>query len=190
MRIVGGQHRGREIFSPRGHHVRPTTDRTREALFDVLGHARVPLPEGAVVLDVFAGTGALGLEAFSRGAAHVLFIENHRDSLKFLKRNVSVLDAGERTAVLRRDALHPGTPPASPGPAALAFLDPPYGEGLAAPALTALAAHGWFADGAVAVVELTAREDFTAPEGMTMTDERAYGETRLLFLEVRVLPGT
>lgn len=189
MRIVGGQHRGREIFSPRGRHVRPTTDRTREALFDVLGHAPAPLPQGAVVLDVFAGTGALGLEAFSRGAAHVLFIENHRDSLKFLKRNVSVLEAAERTIVLRRDALHPGNPPTPPGPAALAFLDPPYGEGLAAPALAALAAHGWFADGAVAVVELAAREEFTAPEGLKMTDERAYGDTRLVFLEFRELSG-
>lgn len=182
MRIIAGRHRGRRLTAPEGHGVRPTGERAREALFDILAHGRFaehPAFEGARVLDVFAGTGAFGLEALSRGAAHASFIEKDRAALAALRANIAALGEEARAAVLPGDALHP-PPPAAP--VMLAFLDPPYGEDLAAPALAALAASGWLAPGALAVVELAARQKLAAPESFTLLEDRRYGAARLVFL--------
>jgi 16S rRNA (guanine966-N2)-methyltransferase len=182
MRIIAGRHRGRALAAPEGRAVRPTSDRAREALFDILAHGRFadrPVFEEARVLDAFAGTGAFGLEALSRGAAQVSFIEKDRSALAALRANVAALSEEKRAAILPGDACAP--PPAA-APAGLAFLDPPYGEELAAPALAALAARGWLADGALVVVEVAARQKFAPPEGFLLLDERRYGAARLVFL--------
>ncbi len=184
MRVVAGRHRGRRLEAPPGRAVRPTADRLRETLFDVLAHnAYGPggetLPEGARVLDAFAGSGALGFEALSRGAARATFLENDAKALATLRRNAATLGETERVEILARDATHPGP---AVGPHALAVLDPPYGAGLAAPALTALAQGGWLLDGALCVVELAARDAFIAPAGFAPIDQRRHGTTRILFL--------
>ena len=182
MRIIAGKHKGRALTAPEGLAVRPTSDRAREALFDILAHGRfgeTPVFIDAQVLDAFAGTGALGLEALSRGAAHATFIENDRAALKALSANIAALGEEKSAAILPVDALHP---PRAGRAATLAFLDPPYGEDIAAPALTALAAAGWFASEALVVVEVAARQTLAPPEGFTPLEERRYGAARLAFL--------
>ncbi|MFQ5534045.1 MAG: 16S rRNA (guanine(966)-N(2))-methyltransferase RsmD [Sphingomonadales bacterium] len=180
MRIVGGRHRGRPLSAPTGRDVRPTSDRVREALFNILAHGDAALPEGAAVLDVFAGTGALGLEALSRGARHAAFIDNNRASLACLTGNIDRLGERQNTTIIRRDATRPGT---APRPYQLAFLDPPYGKGLAEPVLQALAANGWLTDDATVILELARTDRFEAPEGFTVTDQRIYGATRIVRLD-------
>jgi 16S rRNA (guanine966-N2)-methyltransferase len=183
MRIVGGRHRGRRLLAPPGDTVRPTSDRAREALFNILSHGRfaadgIPFV-GAAVLDAFAGTGALGLEALSRGAAEVVFIELDRDVLAILRKNIGALGETAHTRIVPGDATHP---PHAMVDCALAFLDPPYRSGLAAPALAALGAAGWLAPRSLAVVEIAAREELTLPAGFILLDERIYGAARLVFL--------
>ena len=183
MRIVGGSHRGRRLAVPPGEVVRPTSDRAREALFNILSHgafaaAGIPFADRAV-LDAFAGTGALGLEALSRGAAEAVFIENDREALLALRRNIADLGETRRTRIIIGDATRP--PPALVA-CAIAFLDPPYASGLAAPALAALAAAHWLTQDALIVVEIAAREPFISPEGFAAIDERVYGAARLVFL--------
>lgn len=177
MRIVGGRHRGRRLTAPPGRLVRPTSDRTREALFNILAH-RLDL-EGADVLDAFAGSGAVGLEALSRGAARAFLLERHPAALDVIRRNIAELGEGGHAVVLRADATRP--PPARAA-CRFVFLDPPYDQGLAAPALAALAARGWLAPEALAVVEVRAREAFEPPDGFVIEDERVYGEARLVLL--------
>ena len=182
VRIIGGKHRGRRLAAPEGLSVRPTSDRAREALFDILAHGRFgerPVYEEARVLDAFAGTGAFGLEALSRGAAQASFIEKDRAALAALGANIAALGEQKNAAVLAGDALRP---PRAGAPASLAFLDPPYGEDAAAPALVALAAAGWLAPEALAVVEMAARQTLTPPEGFTLLEERRYGAARIVFL--------
>lgn len=191
MRIVAGKHRGRRLEAPAGRQVRPTADRAREALFNILDHGGW-LPggtergggsslAGARVLDAFAGSGALGLEALSRGAAHASFMDSGRAALETIRRNAEALGEGrESVSLVRGDAT---APPRAEAPVSVAFLDPPYGEDLAVPALTALAAAGWLAADALAIVELPAREDTPAPPaGFALLDDRAYGAARLIFL--------
>ena len=183
MRIVAGRHRGRRLLAPPGETVRPTSDRAREALFNILSHGEfaadgIPFAEKAV-LDAFAGTGALGLEALSRGAAEAVFIEQDRVALAILRMNVEVLGEGAHARVVPGDAIHP---PRATSACAVVFLDPPYRSGVAASALAALAAAGWLAPDALAVVELAAREHFTLPAGFTLLEERVYGAARLVFL--------
>jgi 16S rRNA (guanine966-N2)-methyltransferase len=181
MRIIAGRHRARSLEAPLGPAVRPTSDRAREALFDILAHGRFadrPVFEEARVLDAFAGTGAFGLEALSRGAAQASFIENDRTALAALRANIAALGEEKRAAVLPFDALHP---PRASAPCALAFLDPPYGEDLAAPALAALAGALWLAPGALVVVETAARGKLDLPPGFSLLDERRYGAARLVF---------
>ena len=183
MRVVGGRHRGRRLIAPPGDAVRPTSDRAREALFNILSHgefaaAGLPFADDNVV-DAFAGTGALGLEALSRGAARVAFIETDRAALGALRRNLAALDEEDGADIFPGDATRP---PRAPYPAALAFLDPPYHSGLAAPALTALTEMGWVAPRAVAVVELAVKEPFDPPAGFAMIEERRYGAAKLVFL--------
>ncbi len=181
MRVTGGKHRGRRIEAGPGREVRPTAIRARQALFNILAHspaliADPPLPADARVVDVFAGTGALGFEALSRGARHATFIDNDAAALGLIERNAANLDEAERVSLLRRDATAPGRAPA---PCALAFLDPPYHSGLAAPALAALEREGWFLPGAIAVVELALTEAFTPPEGWAVVATRVHGAAKM-----------
>ena len=163
MRIIAGAWRGRTLLAPSGAGTRPTADRVRQALFDRLLHApwfgRARM-EGARVLDAFAGTGALGLEALSRGAAHATFMERDRAALMVLRANVAACGAGARAAVLAADML---APPAG-GPVTLVFMDPPYAQDLLPGAVAALRVAGWIAAGTVLVTE-------TAPEEAPLPDE-------------------
>jgi 16S rRNA (guanine966-N2)-methyltransferase len=179
MRIVAGRHRGRRLAAPAGSIARPTADRARQALFNILAHADGLTLAGARVVDSFAGTGALGLEALSQGAAHACFIERHPAALAALEANIAALGEAERTTIIRADATRP---PAAAQACTLALLDPPYHSDLAGPCLTALAGGGWLADGALAVVEVAAREPFAPPAGFAIVDERSYGAARLVFL--------
>ena len=179
MRIVGGSLKGRRLTVPDGLAIRPTSERVREALFNVLAHGCGLDLADASVVDAFAGSGALGFEALSRGAAQVTFLEADRAARQAIRRTAAAFDAEDRVQALTADATRP---PAAATPCALALLDPPYGSTLAAPALTALAAAGWLADGAIAVVELGDREALAAPAEFTHIDERRYGATRLVFL--------
>jgi 16S rRNA (guanine966-N2)-methyltransferase len=189
MRIVAGRHRGRHIEAPEGLAVRPTADRTREAMFNILERGKLPWPEAfadtgnpltcARVLDAFAGTGALGLEAASRGAAHVTFMENQAVAIAACRDNIRALGEESRCEVVTYDVLHP---PHAAMPCDLVLMDPPYGQGLAAPALAALRETGWIAPGTLVVIELMAKEDFAAPGGFATVDTRKYGKARLEFL--------
>jgi len=184
MRIVAGKHRGRRLAAPGGRDVRPTSDRARQALFNILEHGHFVEGGGspfrnAHVLDAFAGTGALGLEALSRGAASATFMETGRQALDAIRRNVEACREEDKAEILKADATHP---PKARVKSDIAFLDPPYRSGLAVPALEALAEAGWLADGAVCCVELAADEDFTPPEGFETLDERRYGAARIVFL--------
>ena len=177
MRIVGGRHRGRPLAAPEGKAIRPTSDRLREALFNILAHGDFPGIVGARVLDAFAGTGALGLEALSRGAAEATFIDRE---IGWVRRNTEAL--GETGAVpIAGDVLSP--PPAA-GPADIVFLDPPYGLGLAEPALDALREAGWIGPATCAIVEIGRGETLDA-EGFATVRRRDYGAAQLLFLENR-----
>ena len=180
MRIVGGSLRGRRLRAPAGERVRPTGERVREALFDILIHGGMPTPlEGARVVDLFAGTGALGLEALSRGAAHLIAVESEADVRGVLRANVEVLGCAGRATVMAADATR--LPPAS-GPCNLALLDPPYRAGLAAPALATLVDGGWLDDAATVVVEHATDDPFAPPPSLTVRDRRRYGKTALTFL--------
>jgi len=189
MRIVGGRHRGRRLVAPAGTAVRPTSDRAREALFNILSHGRFAaggLPFAALpVIDAFAGTGALGLEALSRGASEVAFIEDNRDALAALRHNIAALDEEDRAHIVRGDATRP---PRAPLQGAVAFLDPPYGSGLAAASLTALANARWLLPEALAIVEISADEELAPPAGFAPVDTRVYGAAKLVFL--RRIGGT
>lgn len=183
MRIVSGKYRGRAIEAPPGRDIRPTADRVRESIFNILEHGKdYARPGGgscivgARVLDAFAGTGALGLEALSRGAASVTFMDTDTKACKF---NIDALDAASETRLIRADCL--SLRPAQ-DPCDLILLDPPYNSGLAAPALEALAAAGWIADDAVCVIELAAKEAFGPPAGFTVRDERRYGAARVVLV--------
>ncbi|WP_245986570.1 16S rRNA (guanine(966)-N(2))-methyltransferase RsmD [Azospirillum thermophilum] len=180
MRIVGGRHRGRRLVAPEGRDTRPTTDRTREALFNILSHAAwAPDLDGAVVLDGFCGTGALGLEALSRGAVHCSFLDLGRAALEAVRANVATLGEEANATILRADVTKP---PAPRQPCDLVFLDPPYGKDLAPRALEALARSGWLAPGALAVVEVAEGDPLPLPAGFSAVDERRYGDTRVAFL--------
>lgn len=185
MRIVAGAHRGRPLVAPKGHSTRPTADRTRQALFNVLEHAAwSPGLQGAEVLDLFAGSGALGLEAVSRGAARCWLADTDSAALAAIEANVATLKAQAACAVRRWDATRlPPRDPSTP-PADFAFLDPPYAKGLAEPALVRLRAGGWLAPGAVAVVERGAGEAALVAEGFEVADARTWGAAKVWFLRL------
>ncbi|WP_316168022.1 MULTISPECIES: 16S rRNA (guanine(966)-N(2))-methyltransferase RsmD [unclassified Bradyrhizobium] len=181
MRVVGGRLKGRNIASPASRDIRPTQDRLREALFNILVHAYEDPIEGARVLDLFAGTGALGIEAASRGAAFTLFVDNGAEARALLRNNVEALGLGGVTKVYRRDATNLG--PARPvEPFSLVFLDPPYGKGLAEKALASLRDGGWLVPSALLVVEESKAAAFKAPEGFEELERRAYDDTEFVFL--------
>lgn len=181
MRIVAGRFRGTSLAAPKGQGIRPTSDRVREAVFNILTHGLGTQIEGARVLDLFAGTGALGLEAYSRGAAFVLFVEESAEARGLVRRNAEAVGATGATRIFRRDATRLGAAGTIP-PFALLFADPPYDKGLGEAALDAAAMGGWLLPGAVAVLEEDARTAVTPPAGFTLLDRRDYGNTAVHFL--------
>lgn len=183
MRIVAGRHRGRALAAPEGSAIRPTSDRAREGLFNRLVHGGYgaggasPLVD-AVVLDAFCGTGALGLEALSRGAARALFLDSSEAALAAARANARALGESANCRFYRLDATQPGRAPEA---ARVAFLDAPYAKGQTAPALAALAAAGWLAPDALVCIEIAAAErGFALPAGFAALDERRYGRARSL----------
>jgi 16S rRNA (guanine966-N2)-methyltransferase len=197
IRITAGRLKGRILETVPGLNVRPTAIRARQGIFNILAHGREyrgttgqgalgpmpfgPMPLGGVrALDVFAGSGALGFEALSRGASQVTFIENARDVAALLKLNAERLNEASRVNVEIRNACKPGL--VSGPPFGLAFLDPPYGEQLAAPALQGLAQGGWLDHGAIVVLETEAAEAAPVPEGFSLIEARRYGAARFNFL--------
>jgi 16S rRNA (guanine966-N2)-methyltransferase len=184
MRIVGGRLRGRALAAPTSQAIRPTADRLREALFNVLVHAYGDPITGARVLDLFAGTGALGLEALSRGAAFALFIDDAAGARALLRENVAALGLGGVSRIFRRDACKLGM--AHPvEPFSLAFLDPPYGRGLAEAALASARAGGWLTADALIVIEEAASAGFAPPAGFDELERRRYDDTALIVLRHR-----
>jgi 16S rRNA (guanine966-N2)-methyltransferase len=181
MRVVGGRLRSRPIAGPKSHALRPTADRLREALFNILTHAYGDPVTGARVLDLFAGTGALGIEAISRGASYALFVDDGVEARALLRNNTESLGLGGVTRIFRRDATKLGL--AHPlEPFSLVFLDPPYGKGLAEKALISAHEGGWLAPNALIVVEEAADATFKAPEGFEELERRKYDDTELIFL--------
>ena len=181
MRIVGGTLRGRAIAAPEHAGLRPTADRVRESVFNILMHGIPEFTlEGQRVIDLFAGTGALGLEALSRGAAYCLFVEEAPEARALIRTNIESFHLTGVTRIFRRDATDLG--PAGNMPAyGLAFLDPPYGQGLAEKGLVSLRDGMWLAPGAIAVVEERANAAFALPEGYEDLDRRTYGDTQVVF---------
>ena len=188
LKVVGGKHRGRSIATPEGSNTRPTSNRARESLFNILMHAKwhdddvhggtSPLID-ARVLDAFAGSGALGIEALSRGAAHATFLDNDATAVRLIGENLRKMGEASNAKVIRADATRP--PPAREA-CDLVFLDPPYRSGQAAPALAALAAAGWVAPDAIVTVELAHNEDIVPPDGFEAIDERRYGAAKIVIL--------
>ncbi len=185
MRIVGGKHRGRTLRTLAGTGLRPTSERAREAVFNILGHGIEwdGLKEASVI-DIFAGTGAYGLEALSRGAAHATFIDIDANAMELVRENASALGEGDRITPLKLDATRLAPPPIAAGaPCRLAFCDPPYNSGLSGPALLGLVDKGWIGGGAILIVEVAAKENFDPPPGFEVLDERTYGAARVIFLK-------
>ncbi len=183
MRIVGGHFKGRGLSGPTSPGIRPTSDRLRETIFNVLEHAHGDPVAGARVIDLFAGTGALGLEALSRGAAFAMLVDNGSDARALLRANVETLGLAGVTRIFRRDACKLGDAPGPPF--GLAFLDPPYGRDLAGPALASLAGGGWLAPDAVCVVEDAEGAPFGLPDGFVHHEWRVQGDTAVRILRYR-----
>jgi len=178
MRVVAGRLKGRVLKAPESRAIRPTSERLRESIFDILAHRHPGLLDGARVVDLFAGSGALAIEALSRGAGFALLVDNGAEARALLRANVEALGLGGVTRIWRADATRLGKAPAG-GPFDLAFLDPPYGKGLAGPALAALVEGGWLKGGGLAVVEEAAKAEIAAPPGLLAADARTYGDTRI-----------
>jgi 16S rRNA (guanine966-N2)-methyltransferase len=183
MRIVGGRLGGRPLAAPKSQTVRPTSDRLREAVFNILAHRYGDPVTGARVLDLFAGTGALGIEAISRGAAFALFVDDGAEARALMRHNVEALGLGGVTRIFRRDATRLGA--AHPNqPFRLVFLDPPYRKGLAEASLASLRDGGWLLPDALVVVEEAADAGFTAPNGYAEIERRRYDDTEFTFLRI------
>lgn len=184
MRIISGKHRGRRIAMAEGTDIRPTSGRTREAIFNILTHGSFgregdsPLVDKRVV-DIFCGSGGLGLEALSRGAAHVTFIDRSPQSLALARENAERFGEEAATSFIRNDSTQ--LPPTA-FPCTVVFADPPYNKGMAAPALESLKKNGWLEENALVVLELSAHELLHIPEGYELMDERRYGNSKVLIL--------
>ncbi len=191
MRIVGGRLRSRALATPRNQAIRPTSDRVREALFNILASRLLSLEDpvaplqGHRVLDIFAGTGALGLEALSRGAGFCLFMETDASARGLILENCERLGLLRQTQVYRRDATTPGQRPRKLAPFSLLFADPPYGQALAERAVAALAKGQWLADEALLVIEERKDVELTLPADFQPIDRRQYGQTAVHFFQRR-----
>lgn len=183
MRVIAGQFKGRALATPSSQAVRPTSDRLRESMFNILTHGYDDVIEGARVLDLFAGTGALGIEALSRGAAHALFVDDSTEGRGLLRANIEKLGLGGVTKVFRRDATKMG--PCHPhAPFTLVFCDPPYRKGLGELALASARAGGWMVPDALIVFEEAADAEIHLPEGFEELDRRVYGDTQIVIAKV------
>jgi 16S rRNA (guanine966-N2)-methyltransferase len=184
MRIVGGDFGGRALATPHSRAIRPSADRLRQTLFDILAHSFGDALQGARVLDLFAGTGALGLEAISRGAAYVLFVEDAVEARGLIRRNIESLGLTGRTRVFRRDATRLGAA-GTIAPFGLAFADPPYRQRLGEAALAAARDGGWLLPGSLAILEEDAKAEIGPTEGFEPLDRRLIGDSQILFLRAR-----
>lgn len=180
MRIVAGQFKGRTLVTPASEAIRPTSDRLRESIFNILEHGYDSPLRGARVLDLFAGTGALGIEALSRGASFALFVDEGAEARSLIRENITDLGLAGKTRLFRRDATLMGAHGAN-APFSVVFCDPPYNRELAPKALLSCAAGGWLEPGAVIVVEESRKSETRLPEGFEEQDRRAYGETEFIF---------
>lgn len=183
MRIVGGKFKGRKLVAPEGLDTRPTSDRARESVFNILEHqtwGRAAL-RGGHVLDVFSGTGALGLEAFSRGAARVTFMDKDETAMKALRTNAKGMGASDTMQMLRIDV---SNPPTSTTPCGLVFMDAPYGSGLTDVALQALKKNGWMTKDTICVVEMSKKEKWDVPHEYEELDRRKYGAAQVVFFKL------
>ncbi|MBC8267735.1 MAG: 16S rRNA (guanine(966)-N(2))-methyltransferase RsmD [Rhodospirillaceae bacterium] len=186
MRIIGGKFKGRTLSAPPGRDVRPTSDRAREGIFNILAHS-IDWDgfDGQTVLDVFSGTGALGLEAMSRGANHGVFIDNDPVSLKCLRANAASLGEASNITPLKLDVTRLAPPPRITGaPLGLAFLDAPYGSNLTDQALLGLCNKGWIAAGGIVVVETGKDDELAIPRQFETLDARTYGAAQVTFLRL------
>lgn len=180
MRIVGGALRGRALAPPKDDRTRPTSDRVRESVFNILAHGAAAFDfEGKRVIDLFAGTGALGLEAMSRGAAFALFVEEDAAARALIRTNIEAFGLMGRTKILRRDATGLGAAPYAPHD--IAFMDPPYGQGLAERALASLAASTWLVPGAIVVIEERKDWPLALPAQFEALDARTWSDTKVTF---------
>ena len=180
MRIVGGEFRGRTLATPKSNDIRPTTDRTRESLFNILSHSYPEALDGSRVLDLFAGTGAVGLEALSRGCRQALFVEQGVEGRGLIRVNIEALGLQGRAKIFRRDAVDLG-PVGTMEPFHLVFADPPYGKGLGERALESAAAGGWLVPGALVVLEEQADVRPQLSGAFVPLDDRSFGDTRMHF---------
>lgn len=181
MRVVGGTFKGRALKAPASNTVRPTSDRLRESIFNILASNHPDLLENARIIDLFAGTGALAIEALSRGAAFALLVDDSTEGRSLIRANIEALGLGGKTRVFRRDATKLGQMPPQDA-FTLAFLDPPYSKGLGEKALAALHEGGWLSPGALVVFEESAKAEIAVPEPFALIDRRDYGDTQLLLL--------
>jgi 16S rRNA (guanine966-N2)-methyltransferase len=184
MRVTGGTFGGRTLKSPSSQKIRPTSDKLRQAVFNILAHGYGDPVSGTRVLDLFSGTGALGIEALSRGAVFALFVEEAAEARALIRANVETLSLTGVTKIFRRDATRLG-PRGAFEPFSLVFCDPPYGKGFAEKALASAHEGGWLADDALLVVEESVAAKFTAPDGFEVLERRAYDDTEIVFLHVR-----
>lgn len=185
MRIVGGEFRGRSLATPKSQDIRPTTDRTRESLFNILSHAYPEVLDGSRMIDLFAGTGAMGLEAISRGVRSVLFVENSIEGRGLLRENIEAFGLNGRTRIMRRDATRLG-PITKTDPFDFLFADPPYGKGLGDKALAEAHQGGWLKPGALAILEERLDVVPEWPSVFSLLETRDFGDTRMHFLRYAV----
>lgn len=179
MRIIAGKHRSRNIDAPEGKSVRPTTDRMRERIFSMLQHHRYPALLNARVADLYAGTGALGLEALSRGAGHATFVEKTQSTFSCLKKNVASLGEDDNTSLMKISAR---SLPFANEPYDIIFMDPPYHKGMVEPTLYCLLERNWLAEDGVIIAELAVDDELTIPDALTIIDDRKQGQQRILFM--------
>ena len=184
MKVICGEFIGRKLFSPKGITLRPTSEKIRAAIFDIILHSiGEPKIAGAKVLDLFCGTGAMGIEALSRGAAHATFVDINSKALKLVTKSLKSFGIIQRSSIFRMDCrLLPYPNPSGLNGMGLVFIDAPYGEKLTFPTLARLSESGWLASDCKVVVEVSQKENFSLPKDYSILDNRAYGKTRILFL--------